>query len=99
MYKLYLEHVSYVYSAGMPFEHRALEDVTVGIREGCVTGIIGHTGSGKSTMMQLLNGLASPTSGKVMIDGYDIGTKPEDVLEEWMQLEKYAKLPKNKAKK
>ena len=99
MYKLYLEHVSYVYSAGMPFEHRALEDVTVGIREGCVTGIIGHTGSGKSTMMQLLNGLASPTSGKVLLDGYDIGTKAEDVLDEWMQLEEYAKLPRRKAKK
>ena len=99
MYKLYLDHVSYVYSAGMPFEHRALDDVTVGIREGCVTGIIGHTGSGKSTMMQLLNGLAKPTGGRVLLDGYDVNTSVEDVLEEWMQQEQYRALSKGRAKR
>ena len=99
MYKLQLEHVSYIYSAGMPFEHRALEDVTVGIREGCVTGIIGHTGSGKSTMMQLFNGLASPTEGRVLLDGYDVNTKIEDVFEEWRELSAYEGLSKGRAKR
>ena len=99
MSKIVLEDVSYVYGSGTPFEHRALDHVSISVEAGRITGIIGHTGSGKSTMMQLLNGLASPTSGKVLLDGYDIGTKVEDVLEEWMRLEEYAKLPKHKAKR
>ena len=99
MYKLYLDHVSYIYSAGTPFEHRALDDVTVGIREGCVTGIIGHTGSGKSTMMQLLNGLSTPTSGRVLLDGDDINARLDDVLEEWKKRPEYASLSARGAKK
>ena len=99
MYKLYLDHVSYVYSPGMPFEHHALNDVTVGIREGRVTGIIGHTGSGKSTMMQLLNGLAKPTSGRVLLDGYDVNATVDDVFEEWLKTDEYCKLSKRQAKK
>ena len=99
MYKLYLDHVSYVYSAGMPFEHRALEDVTVGIREGCITGIIGHTGSGKSTMMQLFNGLATPTEGRVLLDGYDVNASFEDVFGEWRGQPPYEGLSKGRAKR
>ncbi len=92
MDKIYLDHVNFIYSEGTPFEQRALDDVSLGIRAGCITGIIGHTGSGKSTMMQLLNGLSLPTSGRVLLDGYDINSKPEDVMEEWKTLPQYATL-------
>ncbi len=99
MYKIYLDHVSYVYGAGTPFEQTALDDVSVGIRGGCMTGIIGHTGSGKSTMMQMLNGLVTPSAGKVLLDGYDINARPEDVMEEWKALPEYCELSKRAAKK
>ena len=72
-----LEHVSYVYEAGTPFEVRALDDVNLTIREGSITGIIGHTGSGKSTMVQLFNGLEKPHSGRILLDGVDIWAKPK----------------------
>ena len=52
-----LEHVSYIYEPGTPFAVTALDDVSLSVREGTITGIIGHTGSGKSTMVQLFNGL------------------------------------------
>ena len=99
MYKIYLDHVSYIYGQGTPFEKKALDDVSLGIRAGCMTGIIGHTGSGKSTMMQLLNGLASPTEGKVLLDDYDINSRPEEVLEAWKSLPPYRNLSKSAAKK
>ena len=99
MDKIYLDHVSYIYGEGTPFEQKALDDVSIGIEAGCITGIIGHTGSGKSTMMQLLNGLASPTLGRVLLDGYDINSRLEDVLEEWKQLPEYQNLSKSAAKK
>lgn len=70
-----LENVSYVYMQGGPFEKRALDDVSLEISEGEFIGIIGHTGSGKSTMIQLLNGLIKPTSGRVIIDGDDLSDK------------------------
>lgn len=72
MEKMRLEHINYVYSAGTPFEVKALNDVSIQIEEGCITGIIGHTGSGKSTLVQLLNGLSKPTSGTVFLDGKNI---------------------------
>ena len=99
MNKLYLDHVSYVYSAGTPYEQVALDDVSVGIREGCITGIIGHTGSGKSTMMQMLNGLIKPNAGRVLLDGYDINSTVDDVYDEWSGREEYAALPPRKRKK
>ena len=99
MDKLYLDRVTYVYSAGTPFEHRALSEVSVGIRGGCMTGIIGHTGSGKSTMMQMLNGLLSPTEGRVLLDGYDINSRPEDVLAEWRNDPAYRELSRHAAKR
>ena len=67
MSKIELEHVSYVYSKGTPYEVTALDDVSVGIKEGSITGIIGHTGSGKSTFVQLLNGLEKPGEGRVLL--------------------------------
>ncbi len=99
MDKIYLEHVSYVYSAGTPFEQTALDDVTLGIRGGCITGIIGHTGSGKSTMMQLLNGLVKPSRGRVLLDGYDINADLDSVFGAWKTEPEYAALSKRRAKK
>ena len=63
-----LENVSYIYQAGTPFEGRALFELTTTIKDGSYTAFIGHTGSGKSTIMQLLNGLYLPTSGQVQVD-------------------------------
>ena len=70
-----LENVSYTYMSGGPFEKKALDDVSLNINEGEFVGVIGHTGSGKSTMIQLLNGLLKPESGKVIIDGTDLSEK------------------------
>ena len=69
---LEIKELSHIYSAGTPFEHIALEDVSFTVERGEFVGIIGHTGSGKSTLMQHLNGLLKPTSGKVLLDGTDI---------------------------
>ena len=69
---LQVQNLNYIYSAGTPFEHRALENVSFSVNRGEFIGIIGHTGSGKSTLMQQLNGLLKPTSGKVLLDGQDI---------------------------
>ena len=71
---LQVENLQYVYSAGTPFEHKALDQVSFSVERGEFIGIIGHTGSGKSTLMQHLNGLLKPTSGKVILDGKDIWT-------------------------
>ena len=79
MAKIRLEKINYTYSAGTPFETRALRDVDLEIKEGIVTGIIGHTGSGTSTMMMLLNGLEKPESGRVLLDGVDIWEKPKEI--------------------
>ena len=79
MTKIKLENISYVYGAGTPYEINALDNVNLEIKTGCVTGIIGHTGSGKSTLMQLLNGLERPTTGTVYLDGNDIWTNPKKI--------------------
>ena len=67
-----LNHVSYTYMAGTPFEREALQDVSLTIEEGSFTAIAGHTGSGKSTLVQHLNGLLHPTAGQVLVDGVDL---------------------------
>ncbi|MBQ3012661.1 MAG: energy-coupling factor transporter ATPase [Clostridia bacterium] len=72
MSKLTVENVSFVYSAGTPFEVKALDGVSVNIESNRITGIIGHTGSGKSTLVQMFNGLIRPTEGKILLDGEDI---------------------------
>ena len=69
---LEIKNLNFVYSAGTPFEHQALEDINFTVNRGEFIGIIGHTGSGKSTLMQQLNGLLKPTSGQVILDGRDI---------------------------
>lgn len=99
MDKLYLEHIDFTYGIGTPFEHKALDDVTAHIRENRITGVIGHTGSGKSTMMTLLNGLAKPTQGKVRLDGYDINSTAKDLYADWLKLPEYQNMRKSTAKK
>ena len=78
-YKLELKDVSYVYGAKTPFEAHALKNINLAIEEGSVTGIIGHTGSGKSTLVRLLNGLERPSSGTVLLDGKDIWSVPREI--------------------
>lgn len=79
MAKITLDNISYVYSPGTPYEVKALDGVSAEIKEGIITGIIGHTGSGKSTFVQLLNGLEKPSEGRVLIDGADIWEKPKEI--------------------
>ena len=67
-----LENISYVYSPGTAYEHHALKDVSLEIPQGQFVGIIGHTGSGKSTLIQHLNGLMKATSGKLLYEGQNI---------------------------
>ena len=69
---LEVKNLNYIYSIGTPFQHQALEDISFSVNRGEFIGIIGHTGSGKSTLMQQLNGLLKPTSGKILLDGKDI---------------------------
>ena len=69
---LEVKNLQYIYSAGTPFEHKALDNVSFSVERGEFIGIIGHTGSGKSTLMQQLNGLLKPTAGTVLLDGKDI---------------------------
>ena len=69
---LEVKNLRHVYSAGTPFEHVALEDISFSVQPGEFIGIIGHTGSGKSTLMQHLNGLLKPTSGQMLLGGKDI---------------------------
>ena len=80
MSKLQLNHVSYVYSPDTPFEKEALSDVCIEFKENRITGIIGHTGSGKSTVAQLLNGLLCPSAGEVLLDGKNIFEKGNDIM-------------------
>lgn len=79
MKKIELSGVSFVYGKGTPFEKRALNNVSVGFEAGKITGLIGHTGSGKSTLVNLLNGLYKPSEGKVLLDGNDIWEKSSQI--------------------
>ena len=77
--KLSLKNLSYTYGEGTPYEIKALDNVSLDMKSGMVTGIIGHTGSGKSTLVQMLNGLLKPSSGQVLLDGEDIWEKPKEI--------------------
>lgn len=70
-----IENLSYIYMQGTPFEKLALQDINLKIEDGEFAGIIGHTGSGKSTLIQHFNGLLKPTSGRVLINGLDTSGK------------------------
>lgn len=75
-----LDHVTYTYGVGTPFEKNALHETNIEIHEGEFVGIIGHTGSGKSTFVQLLNGLIHPTTGTVTVDGMDLALKTKEAM-------------------
>ena len=79
MSKITVENVSYVYSPKTPFEMKALQDVSVNIESNRITGIIGHTGSGKSTLVQMFNGITKPTDGRILLDGNDIWEHPKEI--------------------
>ena len=70
-----LKHVSHTYMPKTPFERLALDDISLLVPEGKITAIAGHTGSGKSTLIQHFNGLLKPDKGSILVDGVDIGTK------------------------
>lgn len=76
---LELKNLSYVYGTGTPFEKTAVNNLSLSIEKGEFIGIMGHTGSGKSTLVQMLNGLMKPTSGRVLLDGEDIWANPKDI--------------------
>ena len=74
---LEIQKLSHIYSPDTPFEHAALSNVDLTISRGEFVGLIGHTGSGKSTLVQHMNGLLKPTSGHVLFDGRDIWEDPK----------------------
>lgn len=76
---LELKNLSFVYGQKTPFEKRAVDNVSLSIEKGELIGIIGHTGSGKSTLVQMLNGLIQPTEGQVLLDGEDIWQNPKEI--------------------
>lgn len=76
---LELKNLSYVYGTGTPFEKTAVNNLSLSIEKGEFIGIMGHTGSGKSTLVQMLNGLMKPTSGQVLLNGEDIWANPKDI--------------------
>lgn len=76
-----IKNLNHIYMPGSPFETKALDDVTLTINDGEFIGLIGHTGSGKSTLVQHLNGLMKPDSGTVLVDGMDTGAKETDLRE------------------
>lgn len=76
---LELKNLSYVYGTGTPFEKTAVNNLSFSIEKGEFIGIMGHTGSGKSTLVQMLNGLMKPTSGQVLLDGEDIWANSKDI--------------------
>ena len=77
--KMEIKGVSYIYSKGTPFEKLALDNVNINFEAGKITGLIGHTGSGKSTLVNLLNGLYKPMSGEILLDGKNIWDKPSEI--------------------
>ena len=79
MSQIELENVSFTYGGDTSYEKKALDGVSVTFRSGIITGLIGHTGSGKSTLVQLLNGLLKPQSGRVLLDGKDIWADPKRI--------------------
>ena len=79
MYPIELRNVSFVYGAGEPYEIRALDNINLQLGGSMMTGFMGHTGSGKSTLVQLLNGILKPTSGQVLLDGKDIWENPKKI--------------------
>ena len=76
---LTIEGLTHTYGAGTPFERNAVENISFSVKQGEFLGVIGHTGSGKSTLIQHLNGLLKPTSGRILLDGKDIWAEPRKI--------------------
>ena len=76
---LQVENLTHTYSAGTPFQRSAVEGMSLHVGTGEFLGIIGHTGSGKSTLIQHLNGLLKPTSGRILLEGKDIWADPKSI--------------------
>ena len=76
-----VENVSFIYGKGTPFEKKAVDDISFSVEKGDFIGLIGHTGSGKSTLIQMLNALIKPDSGKIVVDGVDITADKVDLRE------------------
>ena len=79
MAEISIQNVSFYHGKGTPYQIKALDNVSLEIKHGIITGIIGHTGSGKSTLVELFNGILRPEEGKVLIDGEDIWAKPKEI--------------------
>ena len=73
------KNLTYIYGEGTPFEKKAVNNVNIKIEQGELIGIMGHTGSGKSTFVQMLNGLIKPHSGQVLLNGKNIWDKPKEI--------------------
>ena len=74
-----IEDLSYYHGKDTPYEIKALDGVNLEVKKGMITGLIGHTGSGKSTLVQMFNGILRPHHGRVLLDGEDIWSKPKDI--------------------
>ena len=79
MSEITVEKLSYFHGKDTPYEIKALDGIDLKIQKGMITGLIGHTGSGKSTLVQMFNGILRPHEGKVLLDGEDIWKKPKDI--------------------
>ncbi|MEE0546295.1 MAG: energy-coupling factor transporter ATPase [Peptococcaceae bacterium] len=83
---LVLENVSYIYGEGGLEETKALDNVSLSVPDHSFVGLVGHTGSGKSTLVQLMNGLIKPSHGRVLVDGFDLADKSKEVRERRKQV-------------
>ena len=79
MANITIESLNYFHGKGTPYEIKALDDINLNLNEGRVIGLIGHTGSGKSTLVQMFNGILKPHSGRVLLSGEDIWKKPKNI--------------------
>ena len=79
MAEIQIKDLTYVYGKGTPYEMKALDNVNITFRDNMITGLIGHTGSGKSTLVHMLNGLLRPDSGQVILGGSDIWAEPKKI--------------------
>lgn len=75
-----IENLNHIYSVGTPYEKKALSNINLSINSGDFVGLIGHTGSGKSTLVQHLNGLLKPTSGKIIVDGEELFAEKTNMI-------------------
>ena len=79
MSEITLQNISYFHGKDTPYEIKALDGIDLKIQKGMITGLIGHTGSGKSTLVQMFNGILRPHEGKILLDGEDIWKRPKDI--------------------